>query len=196
MLLKKILPLLLFITSLSTEAQVSKYDYLYFCDQLMVNTNNSVPYLQGFYADLKQFKLKSSFRFRYFDSYNFIRQPDESAFKKINGGSNSIYKTTALELWKLYNQCYLKNGEIVAYLRLEDYKTDLEKGFGLVREMQQLQIAMGKARDQLAGKIASEASSLPTSNGFIKPYQLLMKAILHEEDLISKRLWDLRRKKF
>lgn len=98
MLLKKILPLLLFITSLSTEAQVSKYDYLYFCDQLMVNTNNSVPYLQGFYADLKQFKLKSSFRFRYFDSYNFIRQPDESAFKKINGGSNSIYKTTALEL--------------------------------------------------------------------------------------------------
>jgi len=178
--------LLLFITTLSAQAQVSKYDYLYFCDQLMANTNNSVPYLQGFYNDLKQFKQKSSFRFRYFDSYNFIRQPDESAFKKLNGGPNSMYKATAIELWKLYNECYVKNGEIVAYLRLEDYKTDIEKGFSLVREMQQLQIAMGKARDQLANKIATEASALPTSNSFIKPYQLLMKAILHEEELIRK----------
>lgn len=184
--LKKFIPLFLLFASLATQAQVSKYDYLYFCDQLMVNTNNSVPYLQGFYADLKQFKQKSSFRFRYFDSYNFIRQPDESAFKKIKGGTNSNYKTTALELWKLYNQCYQKNGEMIAYLRLEDYKTDIEKGFGLVREMQQLQIAMGKVRDQLADKIASESNSLPISNGFIKPYQLLMKAIRHEEELIRK----------
>ncbi|NOS91413.1 MAG: VWA domain-containing protein [Cyclobacteriaceae bacterium] len=183
--MKKIISIL-FITTLSAQAQVSKYDYLCFCDQLMVNTNNSVPYLQGFYADLKQFKQKSSFRFRYFDSYNFIRQPDESAFKKINSGPNSNYKTTALELWKLYNQCYQKNGEIIAYLRLEDYKTDIEKGFGLVREMQQLQIAMGNVRDQLATKIATEAAAMPASNNFVKSYQLFMKAILHEEDLIRK----------
>jgi len=183
--MKKIIAIL-FITNLSAQAQVSKYDYLYFCDQLMANTNNSVPYLRVFYNDLKQFKQQSSFRFRYFDSYNFIRQPDESAFKKISSGPNSNYKTTALELWKLYNQCYVKNGEIVAYLRLEDYKTDIEKGFGLVREMQQLQNAMGKARDQLANKIANDATALPATSNFIKPYQLLMKVILHEEELIRK----------
>jgi Ca-activated chloride channel homolog len=139
-----------------------------------------------FYADLKEFKKKSSFRFRYFDSYNFIRQPDENAYNKIKAGTSSLYKTTAIELWKLYNQCYAKNGEIVAYIRLEDYKTDLEKGFRLVSEMQQLQIAMGKVRDQLASKITTEANAMSASTSFINPYKLLMKAIVHEEELIRK----------
>ncbi len=181
--MKKILPLL-FVITLSAQAQVSNYDYLYFCDKLIVDINNSVPYLQVFYADLTEFKKKSSFRFRYFDSYNFIRQPDENAYSKIKGGSNSLFKTTANELWKLYNQCYAKNGEIVAYIRLEDYKTDLEKGFRLVSEMQQLQISMGKVRDQLASKITTEANAMSASTSFINPYKLLMKAIVHEEELI------------
>ncbi len=183
--MKKIFPLLLAI-SLSAQAQVSNYDYLYFCDKLMVNTHNSVPHLHQFYADLQEFKKKSSFPFRYFESYNSIQQPDDKAYDKIKGGSASLFKTTAIELWKLYNQCYAKNGEIVAYIRLQDYKTDLEKGFRLLREMQQLQIAMGKTRDQLANKIANDAKAMPTSNNFIKPYQLLMKAILHEEELLRK----------
>jgi Ca-activated chloride channel homolog len=183
--MKKILPLF-FILTLSAQAQVSNYDYLYFCDKLMVNTHNSVPHLHQFYADLQEFKKKSSFTFRYFDSYNSIQQPDENAYNKIKGGSNPLFKTTASELWKLYNQCYAKNGEIVAYIRLQDYKTDLEKGFSLLSEMQQLQIAMGKARDQLASKIANDAKAMPASNNFIKPYQLLMKVILHEEELIRK----------
>jgi Ca-activated chloride channel homolog len=183
--MKKIL--LLFTISLSAQAQVKTYDYLYFCDQLMVNTNNSVACLQNFYADLKRFKNKDThFRFRYFDSYNCIRQPDQQAFDKIKNGSPSFYKTIDNKLWELYNQCYAKNGEIVAYVRLEDYKTDIDKGFKLVREMQQLQIAMGNVRDQLATKIADEASALPASSNFIKPYQLLMKAVLHEEELIRK----------
>ncbi len=183
--MKKILPLLFFL-SLSAQAQVSNYDYLYFCDKLMVNVHNSVPHLHQFYADLREFKKKSSFTFRYFDSYNSIQQPDENAYNKIKGGSNSLFKTTANELWKLYNQCYAKNGEIVAYIRLQDYKTDLEKGFSLLREMQQLQIAMGKTRDQMASKIANDAKAMPATTNFIKPYQLLMKAILHEEELIRK----------
>ncbi|MEO7989389.1 MAG: VWA domain-containing protein [Chryseolinea sp.] len=183
--MKKILPIL-FITTLSAHAQVSKHDYLYFCNQLMVNTNNSIPYLQVLYADLKEFKKHSSFPFRNFSSYNFILQPDERAYAKINGGPNSMYKTTAIALWKLYNQCYTKNGEIIAYIRLQDYKTDLEKGFSLVREMQQLQIAMSNTRDQLASKIATEAKAMPASNNSIKAYQALMKAILHEEVLIRK----------
>jgi Ca-activated chloride channel family protein len=183
--MKKIL-FILFTLTISAQAQVSNYDYLYFCDKLIVDINNSVPYLQVFYADLKEFKKKSSFRFRYFDSYNFIRQPDENSYTKMKGGSNSLFKTTANELWNRYNQCYTKNGEIVAYIRLEEYKTDIEKGFRLVSEMQQLQIAMGKARDQLANRIASDANTMPTSGNSIKPYQLLMKAILHEEVLIRK----------
>jgi Ca-activated chloride channel homolog len=183
--MRKILSILL-LTTLSAQAQVSNYDYVYFCDKLIVDINNSVPYLQVFYADLTEFKKKSSFRFRYFDSYNFIRQPDENSYTKIKGGSNSLFKTTASELWNRYNQCYTKNGEIVAYIRLEEYKTDIEKGFRLVSEMQQLQIAMGKARDQLANRIASDANTMPTSGNSIKPYQLLMTAILHEEELIRK----------
>ncbi|MFM9837150.1 MAG: vWA domain-containing protein [Cyclobacteriaceae bacterium] len=183
--MKKILPLL-FIITVSAQAQVSNYDYLYFCDKLMVNVHNSVPHLHQFYADLREFKKKSSFTFRYFDSYNAIQQPDENAYNKIKGGSNSLFKTTANELWKLYNQTYAKNGEIVAYIRLQDYKTDLEKGFSLLREMQQLQIAMGKTRDQMASKIANDAKAMPATTNFIKPYQLLMKAILHEEELMRK----------
>ncbi len=183
--MKKIL-FILFTLTISAQAQVSNYDYLYFCDKLIVDINNSVPYLQVFYADLTEFKKKSSFRFRYFDSYNFIRQPDENAYIKIKGVSNSLFKTTANELWKLYNQCYAKNGEIVAYIRLEDYKTDLEKGFRLVSEMQQLQIAMGKVRDQLASKITTEANAMSAPTNFIRPYQLLMKAVVHEEELIRR----------
>jgi len=181
--MKKILFLLL-ITSLSAQAQVNTYNYLYFCDQMMANTNNSVQCLQNLYADLNKFKEKSSFPFRYFDSYNCIRQPDPRAFDKINAGPNTFYKTVDSELWKLYNDCYTKNGEIVAYIRLQDYKTDLDKGFTLVREMQQLQIAMGKARDKIAIKVASEAKAMAASNSLIKPYQFLMRAILHEEELI------------
>ncbi len=183
--MKKILPIL-FITTLSAQAQVSKDDYLFFCNKLMVNTNNSVPYLQVLYADLKEFKKHASFPFRNFSSYNFILQPDERAYAQINGGPTSMYKTTAIALWKLYNQCYTKNGEIIAYIRLQDYKTDLEKGFSLVREMQELQIAMGKTRDQLANKISTEAVAMPASNNSIKAHQALMKAILHEEVLIRK----------
>lgn len=181
--MKKILFLLL-ITSLSAQAQVNTYNYLYFCDQMMANTNNSVQCLQNLYADLNKFKEKSSFPFRYFDSYNCIRQPDPRAFDKINAGPNTFYKTVDSELWKLYNDCYTKNGEIVAYIRLQDYKTDLDKGFTLVREMQQLQIAMGKVRDQVASKIAQEANTVPATATHGKAYQMLLKAILHEEDLI------------
>ncbi len=183
--MKKILPLFFMIT-LSAQAQVSKFDYLYFCNKLIVNTNNSAPHLQVLYADLKEFKKHSSFAFRNYSSYNSILQPDESAYNKISGGPNSMYKTTAIALWELYNQCYAKNGEIIAYIRLQDYKTDLEKGFRLVREMQQLQIAMGNTRDQLANKIANEIRAMPASNNSIKAYQVLMKAILHEEELIRK----------
>jgi Ca-activated chloride channel homolog len=183
--MKKIFPLF-FILTLSAQAQVSSYEYLYFCDKLIVNTHNSVPHLHRFYADLQEFKKNSSFPFRYFDSYNSIQQPDENAYSKIKNGPVSLFKTTANELWKLYNQCYAKNGEIVAYIRLQDYKTDLEKGFSLLREMQQLQIAMGKTRDQLASKIANDAKAMPITTNFIKPYQLLMKVILHEEELIRK----------
>lgn len=181
--MKKLLPLF-YVLTLSAQAQVTTYDYLYFCDKLMADTHNAVPHLHRFYADLQEFKKKPSFPFRYFESYNSIQQPDDKAYDKIKGGPASLFKTTAIELWKLYNQCYAKNGEIVAYIRLQDYKTDLEKGFRLLREMQQLQIVMGKARDQLASKITNDAKAIPASNNFIKPYQLLMKAIVHEEELL------------
>jgi len=183
--MKKIIPIL-FIATLTAQAQVDTYDYLFFCDQVMANTNNSVQCLQRLYADLNTFKEKSSFQFRYFDSYNCIRQPDQSAYDKIKAGPASLFKTVDNELWKLYNECYAKNGEIVAYIRLQDYKTDLDRGFTLIREMQQLQIAIGKARDQIATKVANDAKALPASNSLIKPYQFLMKAILHEEELIRK----------
>ncbi|MEJ0056748.1 MAG: VWA domain-containing protein [Bacteroidota bacterium] len=181
--MKKILHLLFFIT-LSAQAQVDNYDYLYFCDQMIANTNNSVDCLQKLYRDLKEFKKNPDFRFRYFESYICIRQPDQKAYDKIKGGPNNFFKTVDNELWKLYNDCYAKNGEIVAYLRLQDYKTDLDKGFALVRELQQLQIAIGKTRDKIAAKVVADAKSMPASGNYIKPYQLLLKAIVHEEDLI------------
>lgn len=58
--MKKIL-FILFTLTISAQAQVSNYDYLYFCDKLIVDINNSVPYLQVFYADLKEFKKKIQF---------------------------------------------------------------------------------------------------------------------------------------
>lgn len=184
--MKKFLYLLLVI-SLSAQAQVDTYDYLYFCDQyIMANTNNSVQCLQHLYRDLQEFKKNPNARFRHHDTYNCIRQPDEQAYAKIKGGPNSFYKTVDLELWKLYNDCYTKNAEIIAYIRLEDYKTDLDKGFRLLREMQQLQIAIGKARDKIAEKVVAEAKSLTAANSYTKPYQLIMNAIVHEDDLIRK----------
>ncbi len=175
---------LFILLSFGVQAQVKLYDNLYFCDQMIVNTNNSVQCLHRLCSDLKEYKKKSSFVFRYFDSYNCIKQPDPKAYDKIKNGTNAFYKAINSELWKLYNDCYEKNGEIIAYLRLEDYKTDLDKGFRLVREMQQLQIAMGKARDKIAAKVSTEAKSVATPAGFVHPYQLLMKAIQHEDELI------------
>ncbi|CAN5469164.1 hypothetical protein BH09BAC3_BH09BAC3_37140 [soil metagenome] len=180
--MKKIL-WIVFFASVSAQAQVGNYDYLFFCDKMMENTDNSVQCLQHLYADLKAFKKNPSSRLRYFDSYNCIKQPDQKLYDRIKGGPASFFKTIDNELWKLYNDCYAKNGEIIAYIRLEDYKTDLDKGFTLISEMQQLQIAMGKARDQIASKVAKE-SKLVAANSYTKPYQLLMNAILHEEELI------------
>lgn len=178
---------LLVLAPFLAQAQVGNYDYLHFCDQLMANTNNSVTCLQRLYTDLKEYKKNpAKFNFRYFESYDCIVQPDDKAYAKINGGPANIFKTVDSELWKLYNDCWLKNGEIKAYLRLEDYKTDIEKGFTLVREMQQLQVAMGKARDKIADKVASEAKTATAAGAYTKPYQLIMNAILHEDALIRK----------
>lgn len=183
--MKKIL-ILLFTVSASAQAQVTTYDYLYFCDKVMTDTDNSIQCLNRLYLDLKEYKKSpGSSRLRYFDSYNCIRQPDEKAYDKIKNGPTSLFKTVDTELWKLYNDCYTKNGEIIAYIRLEDYKTDLDKGFALIKEMQQLQIAIGKARDQIATKVANDAKAVPV-NSYQKPYQMLLKAIVHEEYLIRK----------
>jgi hypothetical protein len=152
----------------------------------MANTNNSVQCLQRFYTDLQEFKENPNFPFRYFDSYRCILQPDQKAYDKIKAGPASFFKTVDNELWKLYNDCYAKSGEIVAYIRLEDYRTNLDKGFALIREMQQLQTAMGKVRDRIAEKVANEARSASASNNYIKPYQMLMTIMLHEDDLIRK----------
>ncbi|HRI80016.1 MAG TPA: hypothetical protein PLR06_10820 [Cyclobacteriaceae bacterium] len=184
--MKKIL-ILLFTVSASAQAQVTTYDYLYFCDKVMTDTDNSIQCLNRLYLDLKEYKKSpGSSRLRYFDSYNCIRQPDEKAYDKIKNGPTSLFKTVDTELWKLYNDCYTKNGEIIAYIRLEDYKTDLDKGFALIKEMQQLQIAIGKARDQIATKVANDAKAVPV-NSYQKPYQMLLKAIVHEEYLIRPR---------
>ncbi len=152
----------------------------------MENTANSVQCLQHFYRDLTEFKKSPDYRFKYFDTYNCIRQPDEQHYAKIKSGPASFFKDIDNQLWKLYNDCYAKNAEIIAYVRLEDYKTDLEKGFKLVREMQQLQIAMGAARDKIAEKVSKDSKAMTGAGAFVKPYQLIMNAIIHEEDLIRK----------
>lgn len=183
--MKKILAALLF-TSFAAQAQVDTYDYLYFCDKMMVNANNSVQCLQHLYADLVEFKKKSSHPFKNFNSYNCIDQPDDKEYAKIKAGPSNVYKTAASEMWKLSNDCYAKSAEIIAYIRLEDYKTNLDKGFALVREMQQMQIAMGKARDRVAEKVVAEAKASTAANSYIKPYQVLMTAMVHEDEFIRK----------
>jgi uncharacterized protein YegL len=176
----------LLVLSFPASAQVTNYDYLHFCDKVVVNTNNSVQYLHLLYKDLMAYKKNPNFQFRYFESYWGIKQPDPQSFDKVKTGTNVFYKPIVSDLWKLYNDCYNKGGEIIAYLRLQDYKNDLDKGFRLIREMQQLQKGITEARNKIASKIVTDAKALVPANAFTKSYQSFLKAILHEEELIKK----------
>jgi hypothetical protein len=100
--MKKIL-FVLFVTSLSAQAQVDTYDYLYFSDKMMANTANSVGCLQNLYEHLRDYKKNPNTQFQYFESYNCITQPDETLYNKIKGGPNTFFKTVDNELWKLAN---------------------------------------------------------------------------------------------
>ncbi len=180
--MKRIL-LALFAVSFSAHAQVTNYNYLEFCNQVVANTDNSIQCLHTFYKDLKEFKKNRDFTFRNYDSYNCIAQPDQKSFDRIKAGTSTFYKPLAAELWELYNSTYTKGDEIVVFIRLQDFKTDLEKGFRLIREMQQLQTSIAEVRNKIANKIIVDAKSL-APDIFTKPYQVYLNAIVHEEELI------------
>src|SRR5690349_6574698 len=98
--MKKILLFLIALTtSAAVSAQVTTYDYLFFCDQMIISSNNSVQCLHKLYGDLNEYKNKSRVQFRYFDSYNCIEQPDQKAYDKIKNGTNVFYKGVSNELW-------------------------------------------------------------------------------------------------
>ena len=183
--MKKIL-LAIIVLSYSANAQI-KYYYLEACDEVVLQAvGNSISCLHGFYNDLQAYKKSSSFRFRYYESYNCIKQPDPKVIARTVAGTDVFYKSITGRLWKLYESAYAKGGEIVTYIRLEDYKTNLDKGFQLIQEMQQIHQEIADVRDILATKITTDAKALTATHTYVKPYQLYLAAIRHEEELLRK----------
>jgi Ca-activated chloride channel family protein len=182
--MKSILLVLLSIC-ITAQAQITTDDYLSFCDELVANTGNSVKCLRTFYKDLSAYKKDPNSPFRYFDSYDCMPQPKQRSFDKVRVGTNPFFRPLAAQVWKLYNDAYLKGGEIVVYVRLEDYKKDIEKGFQLIREMQALHNSIGEVRNKMAAKVSVDAKTLAPGT-YSKPYQLFLSAILHEEELLRK----------
>lgn len=170
----------------TAKAQLTFY-YIEACDEVVLQAvGNSINRLNLFYNDLQSYKQNSSFRFRYFESYNSIKQPDLRVLNKTAAGTDAFYKNVTNQLWKLYQDAYEKNGEIIVYVRLEDYKTNLDRGFQLVREMQKIHASITEVRDLLTAKISTNAKALTAVNAFVKPYQAYLAAIRHEEELLRK----------
>jgi Ca-activated chloride channel homolog len=163
------------------------YYQLEACDEVILQgVGNSVGCLQNFYNDLKAYQQSNSFRFRYYESYNCVKQPNPQVLARAASGTDAFYKNTTNQLWKRYEQAYAKGGEIVAYVRLEDYKTNLEKGFALIREMQSIHASITELRDLLAAKVSTQAKAMAPANVWVKPYQAYLVAIRHEEGLLRK----------
>lgn len=161
------------------------YYQLEACDEVVLQAvNNSVGCLQNFYNDLKTYQKNNTFRFRYYESYNCVKQPNPQLLTRAAAGTDPFYKNTLSQFWKFYEQAYAKGGEIVAYIRLEDYKTNVDKGFALIREMQTIHSSIAELRELLAVKISTQAKSIAPANVWVKPYQAYLLAIRHEEELL------------
>jgi Ca-activated chloride channel family protein len=182
--MKRVLIVLLSI-GFSAHAQVTTEDYLGFCDELVIDASNSIKCLRTFYKDLSAFRKNADSPFKYYESYNCVPQPKQQSYDKVKIGTDNFYKPLITQMWKLYNDTYLKDGEIVAYLRLEDYKKDIDQGFRLIREMQVLHNGIADIRNKIAGKVLADAKLL-APGAFTKPYQLFLNAIVHEEELLGK----------
>lgn len=184
----KSLCILIFALTLVQATAQRPADYIYLSDYVTSNSSNSIACLRTFYSDLLQFQAKGpdKFRFRYFDSYNCVKQPEPWVFDKVKNTSNPFYKPLVAELWKLYNDSYTKGGEIVAYIRLEDYKTNLDVGFALVRDMQGLHNKIAEIRKKIAMKVEAQTKTLATTNASINAYKAMLNVIVHEEALIEK----------
>lgn len=183
--MKKIL-LACIVFSFSAQAQI-KYYYLEVCDEVVYQAvGNTVGCLQILYNDLNAYKKDPNFRFKYYESYNCVKQPDPNILAKTANGTDAFYKNITGRLWKLYEAAYAKSGEIITYIRLEDYKTNLAKGFQLIDKMQQIHRDIAEARDMAATKISTDAKALNPTNVFVRPYQMYLSAIRHEEELLRK----------
>lgn len=152
-----------------------------FSDYIAENITKSADCIQSFYNILTIFKDKNPRVYINYNNLKCISQPEEYYYTEANNPVNDNVE----ESWKLYNQLYEKNNEIIAYIRLEDHKTDKgARGFQMIEEMETLIEGLIKNRNILQKEIYAKGKDIKQDNPK-KSYQLLLDLITHEEKVLS-----------
>ena len=152
-----------------------------FSDYIAENITKSADCIQSFYNILTTFKEKNPRVYINYNKLQCISQPKEYYYTEANNPVNDIVQKS----WKLYNQLYEKNNEIIAYIRLEDHKADQgAKGFLMIKEMEALIEALIKNRNILQKTSFNNRNNIKDA-GSKASYQLLLDLIKHEEEVLT-----------
>jgi len=125
---------------------------------------------------LYQDNTRTSIRYR---SNDGMRQPNSYTYDQL--GANNAW---AKSIWSIYNKLYDTHNQLIAYIKLEDFKSDnAQHGLQLISEMSSLTYQLSNQREILKELVFSKGSQW--SGNEVAVYRKMLALVKHEEEVLN-----------